>query len=116
MDINSNIWYGKNNKSFLEMIGQFIRHKRIEQNKTQQALAEATGLNRSTIVLIEKGQGGTMLSFIQILRALDALELLHTFEYTSEISPLLIAEMEKKQRKRASKYKKTNTNTKDSDW
>ncbi|MCC6817962.1 MAG: helix-turn-helix domain-containing protein [Bacteroidia bacterium] len=114
METDFNAWYGRSDKGFLEMIGHFIRKTRINLNKTQQEIADNTGLNRSTIIQIEKGKGGTLISFIQILRALESLQLLSAFEVSKSISPLLLAEMEMKQRKRARKTKK-DSSTK-SDW
>ncbi|MFN5546581.1 MAG: helix-turn-helix transcriptional regulator, partial [Bacteroidota bacterium] len=57
--------------AMLERLGEFVKQTRLQQNKTQQQVATAAGINRSTMVQIEKGAGGTLLSFIQILRALQ---------------------------------------------
>lgn len=114
METNFNSWYGRSDRSFLEMIGQYLRKTRLNQNKTQDEIASITGLNRSTIIQIEKGQGGTLLSLIQILRALNSLEVLQSLELSTQISPLLVAEMEKKQRRRARKQK--TQDMPDSDW
>lgn len=85
----------------IEVLGAFIRKTRLMQNRTQQEVSEAAGINRSTLVQLEKGNGGTMLSFIQILRALRQLQLLEIFEVKQELSPLQLAEIEKKKRQRA---------------
>ena len=66
--------------AFLELLGIFVQQTRLQQNKTQQQVALAAGVNRSTIVQVEKGGGGTLLSFIQILRALEQLHLFQNFE------------------------------------
>ena len=70
-------------------------------NKTQQQLASTAGVNRSTIVQLEKGGGGTLLTFIQVLRALDLLPLLKFFEVKETISPLQLAKLDKQKRLRA---------------
>lgn len=114
MNPNINLWYGRSDRSFLEMIGQFLRNTRLNQNKTQDEIAAATGLNRSTIIQLEKGAGGTLLSLVQVLRALNVLEVLQSLEVSTQISPLLVAEMEKKQRRRARKQKPSDIP--DSDW
>ena len=95
--------YSMSNSAIIEELGHFIHKIRLSQNKTQQAVAQAAGINRSTLVQIEKGGGSTLLSFIQVLRALEQLHTLKYFEIKQEISPLLLAEMEMKLRKRASK-------------
>ncbi len=87
----------------VKILGTYIKTERLNQNKTQQALADAAGLDRTTIINLESGKSGTLLSFIQALRALDRLEILSIFESKTQISPLLLAEREfrYKTRKRA---------------
>lgn len=65
-------WHAMSDPAILEVMGNFIQQTRLQQNKTQQQVATAAGINRSTLVQIEKGGGGTLLSFIQILRAFRA--------------------------------------------
>lgn len=87
-------------------IGSFIKHHRLEQNKTQSLLAKEAGINRSTLVEFEKGMRANMITFIQLLRVLQLLHLLDHFKIITQISPIQLAEMQQKQRKRASKSKK----------
>ncbi len=100
--------------AFLEMIGYFIKHKRLEQNKSQAELAKEAGISRSTLNEFEKGSRSNTLTLIQILRALDKLSILNVFKEEQHISPLKLAEMEISKRKRASKSKISKT--KKSDW
>jgi transcriptional regulator with XRE-family HTH domain len=87
----------------LIQVGIFVKEMRISQNKTQQQIADACGINRSTYIQIENGKGSSMLHFLQVLRALNALHLLHTFETQTQISPIALAKMQQKKRQRASK-------------
>jgi transcriptional regulator with XRE-family HTH domain len=87
----------------LKQIGIFIKEMRISQNKTQQQVADACGINRSTYIQIENGKGSSMLHFVQVLRALGALHLLNIFETQTQISPIALAKMQQKKRQRASK-------------
>jgi transcriptional regulator with XRE-family HTH domain len=88
----------------LKQIGIFIKEMRISQNKTQQQIADACGINRSTYIQIENGKGSSMLHFVQVLRALGALHLLNIFETQAPlISPIALAKMQQKKRQRASK-------------
>jgi transcriptional regulator with XRE-family HTH domain len=87
----------------LIQIGIFVKEMRISQNKTQQQLADACGINRSTYIQIENGKGSSMLHFVQVLRALNVLHLLHIFETQTQISPIALAKMQQKKRQRASK-------------
>jgi transcriptional regulator with XRE-family HTH domain len=97
------------NIGILLQIGIFIKEMRISQNKTQQQLADACGINRSTYIQIENGKGSSMLHFVQVLRALGALHLLNIFETQMQtISPIALAKAQQKKRQRASK---TTTNT-----
>jgi transcriptional regulator with XRE-family HTH domain len=91
------------NIDILIQIGIFIKEMRISQNKTQQQVADACGINRSTYIQIENGKGSSMLHFVQVLRALNALHLLNIFETKTQISPIALAKMQQKKRKRASK-------------
>lgn len=90
-------------------IGEFLKHQRLNQNKTQAKVAEDAGVNRWTISQIENGEAISLTSLIQILRALNALHVLNNFEIENQISPLELAKLEKKKRQRASKDNNTNT-------
>lgn len=89
--------------AILKALGGYVQKIRLEQNKTQQEIAKAAGINRSTLVHMEKIGGGTLLSFIQVIRALEMLHLFQNFEPKQQNSPLLLAKMEHQKRKRASK-------------
>lgn len=91
--------------ALLEKLGSYIKHQRLSQNKTQQQLATEAGINRTTLLDLEQGQRANLITFIQVLRALNALEVLKSFEVETQISPILLAEMQQKYRKRASRAK-----------
>ena len=46
-------WYSMSDKGVLNLIGQFIQETRLQQNKTQQQVADSAGINRSTVGQIE---------------------------------------------------------------
>lgn len=94
-------WYSMSDKGVLNLIGQFIQETRLQQNKTQQQVADSAGMNRSTVGQIEKGNGGTLLSLLQILRVLEQLPVLQSFEIEQIISPLALAKLEQQKRQRA---------------
>jgi transcriptional regulator with XRE-family HTH domain len=110
--------YSKNDLYYVDVIGDFIRLNRLKQNKTQQQLASDAGVNRSTLIQIESGKPINLLSLIQILRALKQLHFLNAMEVKPEISPLLVAAAEQKQRIRVSTKttKKSNQNKRKSEW
>jgi len=115
MDRSLKYWYAMSDPAILVVLGNFIQKTRLNQNKTQQAVSEAAGINRSTLVQIEKGKGSTLLSFIQVLRALEQLHALESFEIKQELSPLQLAELEMNKRLRASKEPSPNSKPK-STW
>jgi DNA-binding XRE family transcriptional regulator len=115
MTVKSNI-FNLSDAAIVELIGAFIKHHRLEQNKTQSQLAWEAGINRSTLVEFEKGGSGNLMTFIQLLRALNQLHVLNQFEVHLQLSPIQMAELELKQRKRASKAKKTGNKPASTDW
>ena len=116
MEKSIKYWHAMSDPAMLEQLGEFIKKTRLQQNKTQQQVATAAGINRSTIVQIEKGGGGTLLSFIQILRALEQLQIFEHFEIKQQFSPLQLAKLEQNKRQRASAKKDTQNKKTKSDW
>ncbi len=100
-DISYNNWDSLSDKALAIHIGAFIKHHRMEQNKTQEILAKAAGMSRSTLSLLERGETVTLATLIQVLRVLDKLYVLDVFTVQQDISPLMLARMEKEKRKRA---------------
>lgn len=95
--------YGQTDMEILREIGCRLKRKRLEKNMSQQRLADMAGLNRMTISEIERGSPFGVLSFVQILRALDALDEMDSFLPDPGISPLQLAKMNGKERRRASR-------------
>jgi transcriptional regulator with XRE-family HTH domain len=114
-DNSYNNYLALSDNAVLEKLGTYIKHHRLSQNKTQQQLATEAGINRTTLLDLEQGQRANLLTFIQILRALHLLDTLKSFEIETQISPILLAEMQQKYRKRASKSSPKN-NKPTSDW
>lgn len=88
--------------SLINSIGVFIKKNRLKQNKTQGEIADAAGISRSTLSLLERGQTVTVATLIQVLRVLDLLYVMDVFETSDEISPLAYAKLKKSERERAS--------------
>ncbi len=111
---NSN-WTAMTDNTIIATLGAFIKKRRITQNKTQAEIATNAGINRWTISQIENGEAINLSSLIQILRALDALNVFDSFIFKEEISPLEAVKLKKKERKRVRKTSKGKP-TKKSDW
>ena len=98
--------YAMNDKAALRLLGAQLKQMRLNKNVTQQQMGRLAGLSRSAISSMENDGNGMMLSFVQILRALDKLEILNNFITEAPISPIQIAKLHGKQRQRASKTAK----------
>lgn len=101
-DISYKNWNSMSDNAIVKQIGDFVKHHRMEQNKTQAILANAAGISRSTLSILERGETVTLATLIQVLRVLDVLHILDAFVIHQVISPLLLAKIEKDKRKRAS--------------
>lgn len=101
----NNQFTSNTDSALLVQIGNFVKEMRISQNKTQQHIAETCGINRSTYLHIENGKGSSMLHFVKVLRALNALHLLQYFKVDNSItiSPIALAKAQQNKRQRASK-------------
>ena len=114
---NTNIqWAHMTDAAIVEQLGLYIRRLRLQQDISQAQLADKAGLNRWTISKIENGEPVTLMSLIQILRALNSLYVLDTFQVSEEISPLAYAKLKKQQRQRASGKTKHKPDKEDLGW
>lgn len=105
----TNDWYAMSDAAILKQLAEFVRQSRLKKNYTQNELAERAGIHRVSISEFENGDRNiSLLMFIEMLRALNELELLETFKVQVSISPLQMAKLEAQKRQRASgKHKKT---------
>jgi transcriptional regulator with XRE-family HTH domain len=104
-DLSYTNWDSMSDKALSEHIGIFINHHRLDQNKTQDVLANAAGISRSTLSLLERGETVTLATLIQTLRALDQLHVMEVFSVKQTVSPLALAKIEKEKRQRARRNK-----------
>ena len=107
-------WPSMNDRGLGKQIGEFIKHHRLQQNKTQAEIAHSAGISRSTLSLLEHGETVTLSTFIQVLRTLDLLNVMEFFKIDTAISPIALAKMQQNKRQRA-RNKKEDTKTQ-SDW
>lgn len=102
---NNSNWYGMSDPAIIKELGIQFKKMRLQKNMSQQQLAAKSGLYRSTISEIENGRTASLLSFIQMLRGLDKLELLDILVVGPVVSPLTLAREAGLFRKRASSLK-----------
>ncbi|HQR93978.1 MAG: hypothetical protein B7Y15_12405 [Bacteroidetes bacterium 24-39-8] len=109
-------WHALSDQALLELLGNFIKETRLSQNLTQEQLANQAGIARSTLSLLEKGSGGTILCLIQVLRILDQLSIFKQLQRPVQVRPLLLAKQAKTQRKRASNKQSNDPLSTNADW
>ncbi len=107
-------WHAMSDNALEKHIGNYIRHHRLKQNRTQSNLANEAGISRSTLSILERGQSITLPTLIRVLRVLDLLHVMEVFNVQTRISPLKLAKLEQAKRQRASERKDNNQN--ESDW
>ncbi|MBS1545770.1 MAG: helix-turn-helix transcriptional regulator [Bacteroidetes bacterium] len=109
MAISSINWEQITDQQVVARLGKEIKRMRLEHNLSQAEVARRAGLDRTTIVKLEAGRAATLLTFVQVLRAMGRLELLDAFHQEPQPTPYMLVEAQekylKKQRKRASRNK-----------
>ena len=113
-DISYNDWNSLSDVAVIKMIGAFVKHHRLQQNRTQGEISSAAGISRSTLSLLERGETVTLTSLIQTLRSLNLLYIMDVFKVQETISPIELAKRDAQQRQRASN--KGKSDIKESDW
>lgn len=92
-------------------LGKELRRMRLERNLSQAEVAKRAGLDRTTIVKLEAGRAATLLTVVQVLRAIGKLEVLDGFHEEPKPTPYQLVEQQEKylakKRKRASRNKAT---------
>jgi len=108
-------WVVMSDNALSETIGNFVKYHRLNQNITQEEVAKAAGISRSTLSLLEKGQKITLNSLIKVLRVFDLLYIMDVFKVKEEINPIEYAKLQKNKRKRAASLRKNNKDE-DLEW
>jgi len=108
-------FYTHSDKYIAKELGHRIKALRLQKNITQKELAEAATLSLNSIKFIESGRG-KLSSLIAVLRELDALDHLNNFIPEISISPIQLAKMQGRVRKRASGQRLKSQTTDESEW
>ncbi len=115
-DNSYNDWVSMSDKALSATIGNFIKHHRLNQNKTQNEVSVAAGVSRSTLSLLERGEKVTLSSLIQVLRVLELLYVMDIFKISNEISPIEYAKLQKNKRQRARNQNEVENTNEDTVW
>ncbi len=89
MNIEENMtnWYRISDSAIVNELGTFLRQIRLQQNLTQQKLAEKAGLSRSAIHEMENGKSATsLITIVQVLRSLKQLQLFNSWKSDNQAS------------------------------
>jgi transcriptional regulator with XRE-family HTH domain len=89
-------------RAILQVLGQTFQQMRLSRNIAQEELAAMAGVDRTTIGKFEAGRPASLLTVVQILRALGELDLLGSFKEAQTVSPLQLLAQKKKERQKAS--------------
>ena len=90
-------------RAILEDIGSRIQRERLNQNTPQAQLAHKAGIARRALQNLEAEGRCTLGTFIHVLRALGKLEQLNLILPDPGPSPLQLARLQGRERKRASR-------------
>lgn len=90
-------------QAILTDLGQRLRQRRLDRNLSQAEVASAAGLDRTTVGQLERDGRASLLTVVQVLRALGALDELASFLPPAGPSPLELARRQGHARQRASR-------------
>jgi DNA-binding XRE family transcriptional regulator len=109
--------YALTNDAIMRQIGLKLKELRIEKNMKQKDLSETSGVSLFTISAVENGKTTSMLTIIQLLRALEHLDYLDRFFQEQAISPIAYSKLlqNNKKRERVKTSAKETTNN-ESEW
>lgn len=108
-------FYILSDKGIEKELGGRIKALRLRKNITQKELAEATTLSLNAIKALESGRS-KLSTLIAVLRELGALDHLDNFIPEISISPMQLAKMQGKERKRASGERLKDQPRDDGEW
>lgn len=92
--------YAQTNGAIMRQIGSKLKELRIEKNMKQTELADAAGVSVFTISSVENGKATSLLTIVQLLRALEHLDYLNSFFQEEAMSPVAYAKLMKKNKKK----------------
>ena len=90
-----------NDSAVLGEIGRRLQIHRLNQNLSQTAVAEKAGVSRRALQKLEGGQSCTLALLVRVLRAVGSLDALDAFLPEPGLSPILLAKLKGRERKRA---------------
>ena len=74
MAMNNINWKVLKDEKVVMQLGKELRRMRLSSNISQAEVAKRAGLDRTTVVKLEAGRAATLLTVVQVLRAMDRLD------------------------------------------
>ena len=108
--------YFLSDNGLLSMLGEKVKNRRVSARLTQRQVAERAHVALSAIGNVENGRNCALVTLIQVLRVLNALDLLEPFYREETISPRAVAQYEKKHPARKRVYNKSTETNSESEW
>jgi DNA-binding XRE family transcriptional regulator len=71
MPTSNTNWKLLKDEKVVAQLGKELRRMRLSKNMSQADVAKHAGLDRTTVVKLEAGRAATLLTVVQILRAMD---------------------------------------------
>ena len=88
-------------EAILDVIGKRLRTERLNRNITARDLADRAGISLKTFRNVEAGENHSVATLLRILRALGLLQRVDALLPEPGLSPIELAKLGGKQRKRA---------------
>jgi putative transcriptional regulator len=102
---------GMSDKAVLGEFGQRVRAQRLNLNMLQTDLADKAGISRRALQNLEAGRVCTLASLIRVLRVIGSLSHLDAFLPELGPSPLQLAKLKGRERKRAGGRRRRKSDT-----
>ena len=99
----------------LSVLGERLRHARLDSNLTQQALATDVGVSLKTVRNAEDGQNISLETLVLLLQGLHRIDELESFLIEDGPSPVELAERQGQRRQRATGKRATDKSP-SGDW
>jgi len=108
--------YFLSDNALLSIIGEKVKRRRVSARLTQRQVAERAQVALSAVGNIENGKNCALVTLVQVLRALNALDLLEPFYREEPISPRAVAQYGKKHPVRQRVRNKSTEINPESEW
>jgi putative transcriptional regulator len=92
-------------RAIAKELAKRIKQQRLNKDLSQRSVAESAGISITAVQGVEKGES-TITTLIKVLRVLGTLESLESFLPETTVSPIALAKLEGKKRKKASGKRK----------